>query len=208
MSIRIAIIGAGIMGADHARIFAEDLRGADLQVICDAAEARAREIADRTGAADVTTDPEAVMSRADVDAVLIASPDDTHAPLTLKAIEAGKPVLCEKPLSPSTTECLQVIEAEVAAGRQFVQVGFMRRFDPSYAEMKAALMSGALGRAVMMHNFHRNMEAPAPGSPAAWRSPIQHRMNSTSPATSSMPSTEASPPPSRGARTTWWPPSS
>ena len=150
------------MGADHARIFAEDLRGAELQVICDAAEGRAREVADRTGAADVTTDPEAVISRTDVDAVLIASPDDTHAPLTLKAIEAGKPVLCEKPLAPTTADCMQVIDAETAAGRRFVQVGFMRRFDPSYTEMKAALASGALGRAIMMHNFHRNMESPGP----------------------------------------------
>lgn len=94
MSIRLGIIGAGVMGADHARIVAEDLSGAVLQVICDADEARANDIAERHGAVDVATDPEAV----------IACPDDTHAPLTLAAIEAGKPVLCEKPLSPSKAD--------------------------------------------------------------------------------------------------------
>lgn len=161
MSVRIAIVGAGIMGADHARIVSEDLPGAILQVVCDASSERARQVAESSGAADVATDPVETIRRNDVDAVLIASPDETHAPLSLAAIEVGKPVLCEKPLSQSSKECLGVIEAEVARGRQFVQLGFMRRFDPSYRSMKASLDDGSLGRAIMMHNFHRNVEAPA-----------------------------------------------
>ena len=159
--IRVSVVGAGIMGADHARIVAEDLSGAVLQVVCDASETRAREIADRYGAADAATDSEATIARNDVDAIIVASPDETHARLSLAAIAAGKPVLCEKPLAPTSADCLKVIDAEVTAGRQFVQVGFMRRFDPSYSEMKAALSAGILGRATMMHNFHRNVEAPA-----------------------------------------------
>ncbi|WP_376706312.1 Gfo/Idh/MocA family oxidoreductase (plasmid) [Mesorhizobium sp. ISC25] len=161
MSIRIAIIGAGIMGADHARIVAEDLAGASLQVVCDASPERARKVAEAYGATDASTDPVETIRRSDVDAVLIASPDDTHAPLSLAAIEAEKPVLCEKPLSQNSKECLAVIEAEVSRGRRFVQLGFMRRFDPAYRDMKAALDDGSLGRAIMMHNFHRNVEAPA-----------------------------------------------
>ena len=142
MSIRIAIIGAGLMGGDHARIVAEDLPGAILQVVCDASAERARKVAETYGACDVATDPAATIRRADVDAVIIASPDETHAPLSLAAIDAGKPVLCEKPLSQSAEECLGVIEAELTRGRRFVQLGFMRRFDPSYREMKA-LLDGA-----------------------------------------------------------------
>lgn len=161
MSVRVAVLGAGVMGADHARIVSGDIPGAVLQVVCDAFEARARAVADSCGAADSATEPMAVIARADVDAVLIASPDDTHVPLTLAAIEAGKPVLCEKPLAPDTEGGRKVIAAETRAGRRLVQVGFMRRFDPSYAEMKAALADGRLGRAIMMHNFHRNVEAPA-----------------------------------------------
>jgi myo-inositol 2-dehydrogenase / D-chiro-inositol 1-dehydrogenase len=161
MPIRVAVIGAGIMGSDHARIIAEDMPGAVLQVVCDASASRARSLAEALGAADVATDPEAVIRRADVDAVVIASPDFTHAPLSLACIAAGKPVLCEKPLSQSSAECLAVMAAETAAGRRFVQLGFMRRFDQSYAEMKAALGTGSLGAALMMHNFHRNVETPA-----------------------------------------------
>lgn len=161
MSVRIAVIGAGIMGADHARIIAEDLPGATLQIVCDASRERAQDVADKFGAMHVTTDPAEAIARADVDAVLIASPDNTHASLSLAAIKLGKPVLCEKPLSQSSKECLEVIGAEVARGHQFVQLGFMRRFDPSYREMRAALEDGSIGRAVMMHNFHRNVEAPS-----------------------------------------------
>lgn len=161
MTIRIAVIGAGIMGADHARIVAEDLPGATLRVVCDPDAARARSVADACGAGHVATDPEAVIARGDVDAVIVASPDFTHAPLSIACIAARKPVLCEKPLSQSSAECLDVMAAEQAAGRRLVMLGFMRRYDRAYAEMRAALHDGTLGRALMMHNFHRNVETPA-----------------------------------------------
>ncbi|KQS88163.1 MULTISPECIES: Gfo/Idh/MocA family oxidoreductase [unclassified Rhizobium] len=159
--MRIAVIGAGIMGADHARIVAEELPGARLQVVCDMDGKRARRVADTHGAQDISTDPAGTVTRGDVDAVVIASPDFTHAPLSLACIKAGKRVLCEKPLSQSSGECLDVMRAEQTAGEKFVQVGFMRRFDQSYLEMKKALTDGTLGRALMMHNFHRNVATPA-----------------------------------------------
>ncbi len=161
MTVRIAVIGAGLMGADHARIVAEDMPGATLQVVCDMDAARARRVADAHGAADAGTDPEAVIARTDVDAVIVASPDFTHAPLSLACIRAGKRVLCEKPLSQSSAECLTVMQAEQAAGARFVQLGFMRRYDQAYVEMRAALTEGRLGRALLMHNFHRNVATPA-----------------------------------------------
>lgn len=147
MSIRIALIGAGIMGADHARIISSELPGATLQVICDASLGRAREVADRYDAVDVSSNPTQTLGRADVDAVIIASPDNTHAALSMAAIDQGKPVLCEKPLSPSSEECLAIIDRETSLGSRFVQLGFMRRFDPSYRCMKDVLLSGEIGRA-------------------------------------------------------------
>ncbi len=157
MTIRIGIIGAGIMGADHARIFAEEVPGTSLQIICDADQARAKSVADATGAADISSDPFAVINDSNVDAVVIAAPDQFHAPLTLACIAAGKPVLCEKPLSQDTKECLAVLEAEEKRGTRLVQIGFMRRFDPSYAEIKSMLTRGDLGKALMFHCFHRNV---------------------------------------------------
>ncbi|MFK7890996.1 MAG: Gfo/Idh/MocA family oxidoreductase [Granulosicoccus sp.] len=160
MSIRIAIIGAGLMGADHAQIVAQEMPGATLQIICDVDTARARIVADNNGAADVASNPEVVINRDDVDAVIVASPDFTHASLCKACIETGKHVLCEKPLSQKPAECIDVIAVEQAAGKRYVMLGFMRRFDQSYVDMRSALADGTLGRALMMHNFHRNLETP------------------------------------------------
>jgi myo-inositol 2-dehydrogenase/D-chiro-inositol 1-dehydrogenase len=148
------------MGADHAKIVAEDLPGARLHVVCDMDSARAATVA-RLYGAEAATDPTSVITRADVDAVIVASPDFTHAPLSLACIRAGKRVLCEKPLSQSSSDCLTVMQAEQAASARFVQLGFMRRYDEAYVQMKAALDEGRLGRALMMHNFHRNVATPA-----------------------------------------------
>jgi myo-inositol 2-dehydrogenase/D-chiro-inositol 1-dehydrogenase len=149
------------MGADHAKIVAEDLPSASLQVICDMDAKRAKTIADTYGASEVATNPEEVIARSDVDAVIVASPDFTHAPLSKACIAAGKRVLCEKPLSQSSDQCLEVMSAEEVAGSRYVMLGFMRRYDQSYVEMSEALKTGVIGRALMMHNFHRNVETPA-----------------------------------------------
>ena len=163
MTVRIALIGAGLMGEDHARVVAQDLPRATLQVVCDIERARAVAVANRFGATDVDSDPAATVLRSDVDAVIVASPDSTHAPLSMACIAAGKRVLCEKPLSQSTTECGAVMDAERIAGARFVMLGFMRRYDRSYIEMRKALCDGTLGRALMMHNSHRNVETPMKG---------------------------------------------
>lgn len=161
MNTRIALIGTGIMGMDHARLFAEQLPGAELTVICDVSKDRADQVARQFGVPHVMTDAVEAATSGLADAVVIASPDETHAPLTIAAIEAGKHVLCEKPLSPSSQECIRVMELESRLGQQRVQVGFMRRFDPSYTEMKAALQQDKVGAPVMLHCFHRNVTAPA-----------------------------------------------
>ena len=160
MTIRIAVIGAGIMGADHARIVAEYLPGAALQVVCDSDKARAGAIAALHGG-EAATDAYAVIARDDVDAVIIASPDFTHAPLSLACIQAGKKVMCEKPLSQSSAECLDVLKAEEARGERQIMLGFMRRYDPAYVQMRQAKADGTLGRVLMMHNWHRNGSTPS-----------------------------------------------
>jgi myo-inositol 2-dehydrogenase/D-chiro-inositol 1-dehydrogenase len=149
------------MGADHARVLSSHVPGAVLQAIYDADPARAKAIADETGARSVAADALALVGDANVDAVLIASPDATHKALTLACIEARKPVLCEKPLAPTAAECREVLAAESKLGRQLVQVGYMRRFDPAYVEMKAQMRSGRLGAPLMFHCVHRNVSAPS-----------------------------------------------
>jgi myo-inositol 2-dehydrogenase / D-chiro-inositol 1-dehydrogenase len=160
MTVRIGLIGAGVMGTDHALIIGQQLHGAELAVVCDADAARAKSAASQAGCLRTESDPLAVIASKAVDAVLIASPDHTHGPLTLACLDAGKPVLCEKPLSQSSAECQAIVGREVKSGRRLVQVGFMRRFDPSYIEMRKALVAGTIGRAMLLHCVHRNVSAP------------------------------------------------
>ncbi|MBB5223147.1 myo-inositol 2-dehydrogenase/D-chiro-inositol 1-dehydrogenase [Amaricoccus macauensis] len=157
MSLRVGVIGTGVMGAEHARILCEETRGAHLAAVADTDPGRAAAVAD--GAA-VFTDPLELIAAKGVDAVVIASPDVTHGTLAHACLERGKPVLCEKPLAATTAEALALVEAEVALGRRLIQVGYMRRFDPAYGEMREARLNGAIGAPVLLHNIHRNAQAP------------------------------------------------
>jgi myo-inositol 2-dehydrogenase/D-chiro-inositol 1-dehydrogenase len=157
MSLGVGVIGTGVMGAEHLRLLREETAGAAAVAICDADKARALAVAQ--GAASFT-DPLALTHDDRVEAVIIASPDATHATLALACVAAGKPVLCEKPLAATAEQALQIVAAEVAAGRRLVQVGYMRRFDPAYTQMKRAKDTGAIGDPVLLHNIHRNAAAP------------------------------------------------
>lgn len=157
MSLAIGVIGTGVMGAEHARLLREVTSGAHLAAVCDADAARATSAAQ--GAA-VFTDAHALINSDMVQAVVIASPDATHADYALACLAAGKPVLCEKPIAATAAEGLAIVQAEASLGRRLVTVGFMRRFDPAYVEMQAARVTGQIGAAVLLHNVHRNAAAP------------------------------------------------
>lgn len=157
MSLAVGVIGTGVMGAEHARLLRCATNGAHLAAVCDADEGRATLAAQ--GAA-VFTDAHALITSDKVQAVVIASPDASHAGYALACLAAGKPVLCEKPIAATAAEGLAIVQAETALGRRLVTVGFMRRFDPAYVEMQAARAAGQIGEAVLLHNIHRNAAAP------------------------------------------------
>ena len=161
MSIGVGVIGTGIMGSDHARTLARSTKGAALVAVADADRERAAALAAATGIERVHDDGLALIDDPAVEAVLIASPDPTHEELVLACLAAGKPVLCEKPLSPTIEGCLRIVAAETALGRRLVQVGFMRRFDPGYLAMRDSLAAGQVGAPILMHCVHRNASAPA-----------------------------------------------
>jgi len=157
MSVGVGVIGTGVMGSEHARLLRCEAPGARLAGVFDADAARAQAAA--AGAA-VFSDPRSLIASDSIEAVIIASPDATHAELTLACLEAGKPVLCEKPLASSAAEALRVVQAEVALKRRLIQVGYMRRFDPGYQEIKRIKDEGGVGAVALLHNVHRNARAP------------------------------------------------
>ncbi len=158
--LRVAVVGVGMMGADHVRRLSTRTAGARPVVVADAFPATAERVAAAWPGLRVATDPLAAIGDDEVDAVVIATPGGTHEELVLACLERGKPVLCEKPLTTDVESSLRLVEAERATGRRLVQVGFMRRFDPEYAGLRRLVETDALGRPLMLHCAHRNASVP------------------------------------------------
>jgi myo-inositol 2-dehydrogenase/D-chiro-inositol 1-dehydrogenase len=160
MSVRVGVIGIGMIGQDHIRRMSTVLSGTTVVAVSDVDLARAQEVADGVPARVHPTGQDLIHD-GDVDAVLVASWGGTHEEYVLAAIEAGKPVFCEKPLATTQKACLRIIEAEVAAGRRLVQVGYMRRYDDAYRALKAVVAGGTIGTPLIMHCTHRNPSVPS-----------------------------------------------
>lgn len=158
--LRIGVIGCGAIGRDHIARINDSVPGAMVSACSDYFKESAVKAAEMYGVPNVFDTGEELIASAEVDAVLIASSDSSHAGYVLCCIENKKKVLCEKPLAETAADCLKIIDAEVAHGERLVQVGFMRRFDAGYVEMKRIIDSGELGAPLMIHAAHRNMNQP------------------------------------------------
>jgi myo-inositol 2-dehydrogenase/D-chiro-inositol 1-dehydrogenase len=143
------------MGASHVGTLAAGVPAAQVTRVFDMDTRRAEDVAGAVGG-EASASAEALIADPDVDAIVIASPDFTHADLAIAAIGAGKHVLCEKPLAVTADDARRVVDAEVTAGRRFVQVGFNRRFDPGFQDLKSSIVDGSLGDVRVLHGIHRN----------------------------------------------------
>lgn len=139
--LTFALFGAGRIGRLHAANIAAH-PNARLAAVADTVPATAEELAARYGT--VVADVEEALGSPAIDAVLIATPTDTHAPLIEAAAAAGKAILCEKPIDLDIARAEAAVRAAEAAGVALA-VGFNRRFDASFANLKARLDAGAIG---------------------------------------------------------------
>ncbi|GLY29434.1 Gfo/Idh/MocA family oxidoreductase [Kineosporia sp. NBRC 101731] len=153
--LRIGVIGAGMMGSAHVRTITSDVPAARVTAVFDPDPHRAARAADPVRAR-VFADAGELIGHPDVDAVVIASPDVTHAALARACIAAGRPVLCEKPLAVTASDAYSVVEAELSAGKRLVQVGFMRRYDPGFVDLRRTVSDGTIGDVRVVHAVHRN----------------------------------------------------
>jgi myo-inositol 2-dehydrogenase / D-chiro-inositol 1-dehydrogenase len=155
--MRIAVLGAGRIGKIHAANVAANPR-AKLVVVADPVEEAARSLAHQHGC-EATTDPVAAIESADVDAIVIGTPTDTHISLMLRAVSAGKPVLCEKPIDLDIGKVDAAI-AEVERLKARVMIAFNRRFDPSAAALRRAIDAGEIGDVRQVVMTSRDLALP------------------------------------------------
>ncbi len=140
--VGIAVLGAGRIGKIHAANIAAS-KLAKLVVVADPFADAAARLADELGA-EAMTDCEAAIDRPDVDAIVIGTPTHTHINLMLRAVRQGKAVLCEKPIDLDMAKSLAAVE-EVERLNGRVMLAFNRRFETTFAQMRAAIEAGDIG---------------------------------------------------------------
>ena len=159
-TVKIGSVGLGRLGHEHAKNLATQVPGCELAAICDVDAGRVKEVAEELGVQYTYTDFEEMCRNPELDAIVIVSPSFLHCQQIEIAMNNGKHVFCEKPLAQNAGDCEKIIAAETAHGRRLLQVGFMRRYDRGYAEMKRIIDSGELGAPLMIHACHRNVSQP------------------------------------------------
>lgn len=158
MVTRLALLGAGRIGKVHARAIAEDKR-AQLAAVADAFPDAAQAIARQTSAAVRTIDE--IEASADIDAVIICTPTNTHADLIERFARAGKAIFCEKPIDLDVDRAKACLEVVRQTGAK-VMLGFNRRFDPHFRAVRQAIDDGRIGKVEMVTIISRDPGAPPP----------------------------------------------
>ena len=158
--LRVCVVGAGKMGADHIDRLTRRIVGAEVSVVVDADVSRAKKAVEAIPSAAAVADIGQALDQEDVNSVLIATPGFLHRDMLLQILERDLPILCEKPLTPDAPSSWEILKAEQRLGKKRIQVGFMRRFDAEYQRLRGIITSGELGELLMLHCSHRNPETP------------------------------------------------
>ena len=153
--MRVGVLGFGQWGPNHVRNF-RMIDDCDVVRVCDTTPARLGLVRKQFRDLETTSDPAAVTQAADVDAVVIATPVQTHFVLVKQALEAGKDVLCEKPLAATVDECRALCEL-AAAKRRVLMVGHVFLYNPGVQHLKVDLDRGELGRIYYMDATRTNL---------------------------------------------------
>jgi scyllo-inositol 2-dehydrogenase (NAD+) len=155
----VGVLGVGEMGKRHAENLARLVPAARLVAVADTNLERARSVAQEFEIEQYYDSPEALVAHKDVEAVVIASPARFHSQGIQVAAAAGKDVLCEKPLALTLEDADAALEAVAKSGTR-LQIGFMRRYDPAYAQAKKRIEAGEIGDPIIFKSIGRDAEAP------------------------------------------------
>jgi len=157
--VNIGVIGVGRIGRMHTRNLKYQVSGVNVLGVADVLEKAAQRIAKDLEIPIAEKDYHCLLENKDIDAVIICSSSDTHAQIISEAAEAGKHIFCEKPIALDIDKIDQAIMAVKNAGVK-LQVGFNRRFDPSFKKAKDLVASGKIGNPHLVRISSRDPEPP------------------------------------------------
>jgi inositol 2-dehydrogenase len=158
MTLGVGVIGTGAMGRRHAENLAGLWPRARVLAVADASPTAAQSVAEALEC-DWYADAQDLLDRTDIQAVVIAANDATHADFTIAAAERGKDIFCEKPLA-ITVEDARAAAAAAERAAVRLQVGFMRRYDPGYRAARDAIDRGEIGKPILFHAISRDPQPP------------------------------------------------
>lgn len=154
--LKMGIIGVGRLGYEHACNIATRVPGSELVAICDGNLVRAKEVAEELGVAHVYSDPAEMCANPEVEAVMIVTNTSSHVEMIKVAMDAGKHVLCEKPLAETVEKCKEA-EAIIEAHPELIfMLGFMRRYDHSYQVAKKKMENGDIGDVILVRCYSQD----------------------------------------------------
>ena len=181
-TLRVAMIGHGFMGAAHSqgwrvapRFFPLPFRP-EMTVLVGRRPEAVAAAAETWGWAETATDWREVIARDDIDVIDIVTPGDSHAEIAIAALQAGKHVLCEKPLANTVAEAEAMADAAAAAHARGVRamVGFTYRRVPAVTFMRDLIAAGKVGRVQQVRAAYRQDWLVDPEAPLAWRLQKEH----------------------------------
>ncbi|MCY9665781.1 inositol 2-dehydrogenase [Paenibacillus alginolyticus] len=157
--IRCAAIGLGRLGYWHAENLQTKVKSAKLVKVVSSRTETAEKAARELGVEGWTTNPNEVFTDPNIDAVIISTPTDTHAQYVKMAAQFGKHIFVEKPIAKSVEDARELVRLVEESGIT-CQVGFMRRFDPAYAEAKKRIDAGDIGKPIYFKGVSRDPASP------------------------------------------------
>ena len=161
-SIGICVIGAGRAGMVHARNYASGrINDAGLAALVESFEETRRTASQELRVEHVYADYREALGNPNIDAVVVATPSEHHCAIVVAAAQAGKHILCEKPMAMNSAECDAMLAAVEKAGVK-LQIGFMRRFDPNFVAARQRTEAGEIGRVVLVKSLSHGPTTPKP----------------------------------------------
>lgn len=173
--VRVALIGSGFMGKAHSNAWSQvghffnPAAKAVKAVMCDQVPKLANSLAETWGWNEVETDWRKLLRRPDIDLVDICTPNDSHAKLAIAALQAGKHVVCEKPLARTVKECVQMEKAAKKARNKVNFVTYCYRRVPALSLARQLVEEGRIGRVYHVRCVYLQSWIMDPSFPLVWR---------------------------------------